>query len=55
MQSYTGSAAVYDLFMDNLPYKEWADYVQKLLPCFNIKEGLVLELGDRQSSVSATV
>lgn len=45
MQPYSGFASVYDLFMDNVPYDEWADYVQKLLKKFQIEDGLVLELG----------
>lgn len=45
MQPYSGFASVYDLFMDNVPYDEWADYVQKLLKKFHIEEGLLLELG----------
>jgi SAM-dependent methyltransferase len=45
MQPYSGFASVYDLFMDNVPYDEWADYVQKLLKKFNIEKGLLLELG----------
>lgn len=31
MEAYTGFAEVYDLFMDNIPYEEWAQYVLKLL------------------------
>lgn len=45
MQPYTGFASVYDMFMDNVPYDEWADYVQKLLKEYNIEKGLVLDLG----------
>jgi SAM-dependent methyltransferase len=45
MQPYSGFASVYDLFMDNVPYEEWADYVQKLLKKNKIENGLVLELG----------
>ncbi len=45
MQPYSGFATVYDLFMDNVPYEEWADYVQCLLKKNNISEGLLLELG----------
>lgn len=45
MQPYTGFAAVYDMFMDNVPYDEWADYVQHLLNKYNINNGLILELG----------
>lgn len=45
MQPYTGFASVYDLFMDNVPYDDWADYVQHLLKKQKIENGLVLELG----------
>ncbi len=45
MQPYTGFASVYDIFMDNVPYDEWADYVQKLLKKNKIEKGLLLELG----------
>lgn len=45
MQPYTGFASVYDLFMDNVPYDEWTDYVQKLLKKNKIEKGLLLELG----------
>ena len=31
MESYTSFAAVYDMFMDNIPYEEWASYVISLL------------------------
>lgn len=45
MESYTGFASVYDIFMDNVPYQEWADYVRKLLVSMNVEQGLVLDLG----------
>lgn len=45
MQPYTSFASVYDIFMDNVPYDEWADYVQYLLNKYKINQGLVLELG----------
>lgn len=45
MQAYTGFASVYDIFMDNVPYDEWTDYVTELLEEYHIKDGLVLELG----------
>lgn len=45
MQPYTEFAAVYDLFMDNVPYEDWADYVQNLLNKEKIDQGLLLELG----------
>lgn len=31
MEAYTEFAAVYDEFMDNVPYDEWADYLHGLL------------------------
>ena len=40
-----GFAEVYDTFMDNIPYKEWAEYVGGLLEEYGIRDGLVLELG----------
>lgn len=45
MEVYTGFAAVYDQFMDNVPYTEWAEYLHCLLEGYEIKEGLILELG----------
>ena len=27
MEAYTSFAEVYDTFMDNVPYEEWADYL----------------------------
>jgi len=31
MEAYTGFAEVYDIFMDNIPYEQWAQYVIELL------------------------
>ncbi len=45
MEAYTSFAAVYDTFMDNIPYEEWAAYLMKLLREYNINDGLVLDLG----------
>ena len=45
MNSYTGFAEFYDLFMDNIPYKEWCDYLISLLKEYNIHNGLVLDMG----------
>lgn len=45
MDSYTGFASLYDLFMDNIPYKEWSDYLIGLLKENNVKDGLICELG----------
>lgn len=31
MEAYSEFAQVYDLFMDNIPYEEWCDYLVTLL------------------------
>ena len=31
MDAYTEFARVYDLFMDNIPYEEWGEYLIGLL------------------------
>ena len=44
MEAYTGFARVYDLFMDNVPYAEWSQYLAGLLQEHGITDGLVLDL-----------
>lgn len=43
--AYGSFAYVYDIFMDNVPYEEWAQFILNLLQDRKITEGLVLELG----------
>ena len=45
MDAYSGFAAVYDAFMDNVPYEEWAEYLTGLLADYGVTDGLVLDLG----------
>lgn len=45
MASYESFARVYDDFMDNIPYDDWAGYVISLLKEKGIEEGLLLDLG----------
>ena len=45
MDAYTSFASVYDTFMDNIPYEEWAEYLVDLLKEYGIHDGLVLDLG----------
>lgn len=45
MDAYTGFAEVYDLFMDGVPYEEWAGRIVENLKEYGIEEGLVLDLG----------
>lgn len=52
MEAYSEFAQVYDLFMDNIPYEEWCDYLETLLKNYGIHEGLVVELGCGTGNVS---
>ena len=45
MSAYESFARVYDMFMDNIPYKEWCNYLTGLLKEYEVEDGLVLELG----------
>ena len=45
MDAYTSFASVYDTFMDNIPYEEWAEYLTCILKEYGVNDGLVLDLG----------
>ena len=45
MEAYTSFAQVYDLFMDNVPYEEWCEYLKEQLSSYGIEDGLILDLG----------
>ena len=45
VEAYTSFAAVYDMFMDNIPYEDWGAYVISLLREQGIEDGLILDLG----------
>lgn len=45
MDAYTSFASVYDTFMDNVPYEEWASFIREKLCSHGIEEGIVLDLG----------
>ena len=45
MEAYTDFASVYDTFMDETPYHEWCEYIKEILNDYQIKDGLLLELG----------
>lgn len=45
MDAYTSFAQVYDLFMDNVPYEEWAARITEILKEYGIEEGILLDLG----------
>ena len=44
-EAYGSFSEVYDTFMDNVPYREWAGYIEEKLRQQGIEEGLVLDLG----------
>ena len=45
MSEYGSFAGVYDLFMGEIPYEEWCEYLTGLLKEYGVKDGLLLELG----------
>lgn len=45
MEAYTSFAEVYDLFMDNVPYEAWSEYLADLFREYKIEDGLLLDLG----------
>ena len=55
MDAYTGFAAVYDIFMDNIPYEEWCRYLHGLLKEYGVEEGLLLDLFRERKLLEAYV
>ena len=45
MEAYGRFAGVYDIFMDNVPYEEWGEYIHSLLKDRGIEDGILLDLG----------
>lgn len=45
MDTYSGFAEVYDMFMDNIPYEQWGMCLREILCQHGIEDGLVLDLG----------
>ena len=45
VDAYSSFAEVYDTFMDNVHYEEWAEYLAAILRVYGIEDGLVLDLG----------
>lgn len=52
MNKYTGFAHVYDIFMDNIPYDEWCEYLIILLNEHGISDGIIGELGCGTGAIS---
>ncbi len=45
MEAYTGFAAVYDRYMDNIPYDDWAQNIKVLFEKYNMPMEIVCDLG----------
>ena len=45
MEAYTGFATVYDRYMDNIPYDDWAQNIKKLFEKYNMPMEIVCDLG----------
>lgn len=45
MEAYTSFAYVYDTFMDNVPYGEWARHIREKFCEHGVTDGIVLDLG----------
>ncbi len=45
MEAYTDFAQVYDTFMDNTPYEDWAEFLHQILKEDGIEDGILLDLG----------
>lgn len=45
MEAYTSFAYVYDTFMGNVPYGEWARHIREKLCEHGVTDGIVLDLG----------
>lgn len=43
--AYGAFAEVYDLLMDDIPYEQWADYIESVLEDHAIPKDLILDLG----------
>lgn len=44
-ETYSDFASVYDQLMDNIPYDDWCRYIHELLIEYDIKDGIIAELG----------
>ena len=44
MEAYTGFAGVYDLLMDETPYRQWCENVVHELEKYGICDGLLLDI-----------
>jgi len=52
MDAYTSFAQVYDMFMDNIDYESWGEYLISLLKEYEIEDGIVLDMGCGTGSIT---
>ena len=45
MDSYSELASCYDIFMEDVPYDKWLDYVLDVFKRYKVPRELVLDLG----------
>lgn len=45
VEVYSSFASVYDIFMDNVPYEEWGNYIRNMLKKYHVEDGILLDLG----------
>jgi predicted TPR repeat methyltransferase len=45
MEAYTGFASVYDMYMDNIPYDDWANNIETLFKKYDMPMEIVCDLG----------
>jgi len=45
MEAYTAFAAVYEMYMDNIPYDEWANNIKALFEKYNMPMEIVCDIG----------
>ena len=45
MEAYTGFASVYDMYMDNIPYDDWAANIETLFKKYDMPMEIVCDLG----------
>lgn len=52
MEAYTSFAQVYDMFMDNVDYEAWGEYLLQLLAEYGVKDGIILDMGCGTGSIT---
>ena len=48
MEAYTDFASVYDIFMDDTPYKEWEDFLEELIETYGISKPVCPQRDDEK-------